>query len=611
MKIIEKNLHWFSTNIPILGERLSREGEDGQFPELLFEEDNGSYLITLDPVRCYMHSLYSRDAEMDGMFAEVDPQVDNIVLFGLGDGTVLEHIFNSFTKIQKILIIEPSIKLFREVLARKDLTTILMDDRKRKVFFCIDIDPHVVVNSLLSILDVTENTSVAFVDNINYRSLFAEYYRKFNSRALDAIRMAKINLRTTKVFAITTIKNAVANLSQPACPFEKFLDFAKEKPVIIVSAGPSLKKNMHLLNKAKEHAVVVAVGSAVRILESAGIKPHFRVGIDPNPHEGDIFQGLTDADIPLLFSNAVYPGVVTEYQGPVVRMHLITDKLGRSIYNKAQVEVLEVFSGPSVANAAVFAFCQAGCSKVVFVGQDMCIYDSKLHADGSDSGFRAGQNDVYVKRDIHGNEVISPLNYYSIKVALEDTVRAFSNRVQFVNATEGGLGIEGVENVTFEEVLSSLSKIPDISDVIKEILTACQNQSFESYIHELLLDVQRCLRLNDKILAQLSKVKDIEEFRLNRDKQIATSVFQKAQKYAKKLQADDFYRDVVEQTLEPMFIIYHNFWGQGLTGTEEEKLKSIKKILSRQAKEVQVLIKFLEHVILESKKNAECASTAQ
>jgi len=48
----------------------------------------------------------------------------------------------------------------------------------------------------------------------------------------------------------------------------------------IVSAGPSLRKNMHLLREAKDKAIIIATQTMLRPLIDMGIEPHYVTSLD-------------------------------------------------------------------------------------------------------------------------------------------------------------------------------------------------------------------------------------------------------------------------------------------------------------------------------------------
>src|SRR5678815_5014784 len=54
----------------------------------------------------------------------------------------------------------------------------------------------------------------------------------------------------------------------------------KGEPAVIVSAGPSLRKNIDLLQRLQDKAVLVAVQTTLQPLLEKGIRPHFVTSLD-------------------------------------------------------------------------------------------------------------------------------------------------------------------------------------------------------------------------------------------------------------------------------------------------------------------------------------------
>ncbi len=57
-------------------------------------------------------------------------------------------------------------------------------------------------------------------------------------------------------------------------------DRYKNRPAVIVSAGPSLRKNKHLLKGLREQAAIIAVQTTLQPLLEMGVEPHFVTSLD-------------------------------------------------------------------------------------------------------------------------------------------------------------------------------------------------------------------------------------------------------------------------------------------------------------------------------------------
>lgn len=132
--------------------------------------------------------------------------------------------------------------------------------------------------------------------------------------------------------------NSIKNLRiEDAIPIENIIEAFKGKTAIIVSAGPSLNKNMHLIEKLKEKAIILAVGSAIKILDSNGIISRFRVAIDASPGEKKIFDNINTRTSLLIFSNTLFYEILPEYAGDKFRFILETEYTGKYIYKKRNI----------------------------------------------------------------------------------------------------------------------------------------------------------------------------------------------------------------------------------------------------------------------------------
>ncbi|HML88567.1 MAG TPA: DUF115 domain-containing protein [Methylomusa anaerophila] len=568
----------------------------------------GSYLLSNGSSRCFLHSVYSIDHELEWMFQDAEDETDDIVLFGLGSGQALPYIFDRFRSLKKLIVVEPTFSIFKHLLHEIEFSQLIPERALDKVILAVNCPPRIAVDTIIDTVSMGENTCVFFGNHVSYRTIFAEYHREFAERVVDKVRLSKIGIRSMQRHILAMTKNSVLNMTVPAHAMENFIDFFKGKTAIIVSAGPSLEKNIHLLEKAKEKAVIVAVGKTVHILNNRGIRPHFRMGLDSNSLEKAYFDDISDTSVPLFFMNMLYHEIAPQYPGPLVRMISRTDNLGTYIYRQSNLPLILFPIGTSVANAAACALAELQCSNIIFVGQDMCSYNNKIYADGQTADTNNTNLEVYHKKDIYGNEVISPLGYYTIKLTLEDEVRYYQGRVRFVNATEGGLGIEGVENVTLKEVLDSLPAAGDIQAQIETVLQEVPAKDFQLALKKLLPQVKRGLRITGKISKLFSKINDIDLFKDENSKRTAVETLKKIQALDKQLQSVALYKEIVEPELQSLFVAFHGFWDNGLSGSEEEQLNSVRNIITRKMIEVHAYLACLKQnieTIMENKKTCE------
>lgn len=462
-----KNLKFFKKSAPGVHEIL--QAGMPLFPLQVEKTPTGSIRVGHNGKNCLLHSEYSIEQEMEWMLHKVASDTEIIVVFGLGAGYCIKAIINKFQHIRNIIIVEPTLQIFETILGEKDFAKLLAPVGHVQISFLVNQSEKRTVNAVQQLIQL--NGRVEFVAHLAYRSLFSEYYQRFYTLMIEKIRYAALELNTRNFAQEITLGNTLQNLAVPAYPCESLQKFFRDKPVVIVSAGPSLQKNMHLLSEAKDKAIIIAVGTAIQILNKVGIRPHFYAAIDPHDAQKQIFQNLTYSDVPLLFANQFNAAIVAEYPGPLVRFIMDADSMGRYIYDNANIPMVLATAGPSIADITLSLLCNMKCSTVIFIGQDMCLQNDTLHALGTDL-YRDYSLELVYTKDIFGADVKMLPNYSTIKGQLERII-AEHPETMVINATEGGVGMHGAKNELFADALAILKPFDlgidaEISSIIKE-----------------------------------------------------------------------------------------------------------------------------------------------
>lgn len=225
----------------------------------------------------------------------------------------------------------------------------------------------------------------------------------------------------------------------------------KEKRVFMVAAGPSLDKNIRMLKEAKGHGLIVAVGTVLKKLLKAGIRPDYFVVTDAKAPTFVQADGV-DAQIPMLGLSTAYYRFFTDYRGK----HYLLCQEG---FAPAEQFAKEkgcglIRTGGSVITAALDAVLCLGAAEVIFVGLDLAFTGGRDHA--SDTAFAAKTEGAYrMVPDLDGNPVPTARNLDIYRQFIERVI-AGTDGVRFVDATEGGARVAGTE-------------IMRLSDYIREI----------------------------------------------------------------------------------------------------------------------------------------------
>ncbi|WP_048601373.1 motility associated factor glycosyltransferase family protein [Rubeoparvulum massiliense] len=555
MTIYEKNMSFFKDKAPQLYDTLSKETP---LYHIYLKEmpDQDNCVIETKEAKCFLHSIYDMEHEIKMMLNQTDNDIDTIILFGIGNGHLLEYILKKYNKLHEVIIVEPSQQLFKRYLERHDISKLLKKDVS--LTFIVNKKENFVADALYFYMLDSKKVSIVF--HVSYCSLFNSYYNNLTSHLTKLLKVKTGDIRTFAGQWQLWLLNSIKNLkTQNTLPIESIIDIFRDKTVVLVSAGPSLNKNIHLLEKIKEKAIIFAVGSAIKVLDSHGIVPHFRVAIDANPAEYRVFEDINTVVSPLIFANPLYYEILPEYEGAKIRFILESEYLGKYIYQKAKIPYKEFLSGASVANATLNFLCDIGCKRIILMGQDLSYTEEGLHAKGVSSELEdkewAKKHEYTLMNNIYGEKVYAIDPYLQMKYTIEATVKRYPN-VEFLNATEGGLGIEGVANLTAQEVLDVRLKNESNIQFEDEITLCMDTKDIKHEYYEKLsqgLDIMKVellevIKLQDEMILSIKRLTKLKQ------KKVSTNRIENEIRYLEsienRLEEIAAYRDVIVHALQ-------------------------------------------------------------
>jgi hypothetical protein len=247
------------------------------------------------------------------------------------------------------------------------------------------------------------------------------------------------------------IQNALANLwhNLPFAPGSRSVASARglfqRVPGIIVASGPSLEKNVYLLNDLKDRAVLISCGSALGPLRKRGITPHFEVVIDPNPAMHEVLKPYLDSSTCFVLSLMAQHRITQECAGQ--RMFFLVNFDARATEDLKRFTHIQTIlpAMASVATTALFFALHTGCDPIIFVGLDLCYTDDRAHIDSIEI-----PEDACMLETLDGRRVRSSPAMKEAFDFCADFIPTIKDRT-VVNATEGGAGIRGAEHMSLAE----------------------------------------------------------------------------------------------------------------------------------------------------------------
>jgi hypothetical protein len=338
---------------------------------------------------------------------------------------------------------------------------------------------------------------------------------------------------------------------------------------------------MHILKQLEGRAIIMAVGSAIRILDKNDIIPDFRVASDGLPREKVFLDGINTETAPLIYSNKLYHEILPEYKDKTFCFVGNSDFIIKYFYRKMNKKYIDIKVGPSIANAVLNLICTVGCKKVIFVGQDLSYVGDKLRANGGniiEGELDKEINNVREVEDIYGNTVLTKDMYLMMKYSLEETIKAQKD-IMFINATEGGLHIKGTINKTLHQVFDEDLKdncYVNGENYLQNLgkYTLYYNSKMK-VIEELKTEVEEIIKTNEDRLRFLKKIdkslkRNINIKRINLDLNYLS-------KFQKDLEQNSFYNLVIHETLKT-HIISLNLKYQYNGADKVKKAESIVKL---------------------------------
>jgi hypothetical protein len=360
------------------------------------------------------------------------------------------------------------------------------------------------LQSIFEEMDMTQFRGTAVYYHRPSYALFRDFYDGMIADINQYISSKLSDLLTRFEFEERWIENILRNvhhtfISKPVISlFGKFPGY----PGIIVSAGPSLRKNIHLLGKLRDRALIVCVDTAFKILEKHGISPHIVMTLDAQKHSIRHFLGMKDEHAVLLADLVSYPVIMRDFRGRKIissTSKYYTDTRGNHRRETTPVvdwierhrsPIGDIQSGGSVATSLFDLLLNLGCSQIILVGQDLAYTGREIHCSGSHhnddwlptvSRFinldTINQN-VIRKRKIKrvtayksAGSVISDFVFDLYRGWFEDSAGKIG--IPVINATEGGAMIAHTIETPLGELMDKIPrKALSPEDILEKILTA-------------------------------------------------------------------------------------------------------------------------------------------
>ncbi len=377
----------FEADLPLA--RLLDALEDADLPELL-PTRTGAPTCAITPATSptdapaakplFLHSRHDPLDEAKRLVDAVDLK-DKVcfVAQGAGLGYHLRELLDRAGGDSFLLVFERNPRVLRRALECVDLSR---EIHKRRIAFLLTAERTALFEAVGT---RTIMLSMGLGSLVHGPSLRVDgaFYAEAARAVEEYASFSRTSLNTVVINGRKTAENVTRNAAWYAAAggISRLRDRYKGKPAIIVSAGPSLRRNKHLLAGAQDRAIIVAVQTTLKPLLEMGVEPDFVTSLDYHDICARFFEGLPPAlKTELVAETKATRLVLGMHPGPV---SLVGSDYADGLLREMNLDRPRLPAGATVAHLAFYLARWLGCDPILFVGQDLGFSDGLCYSPGT------------------------------------------------------------------------------------------------------------------------------------------------------------------------------------------------------------------------------------
>ena len=425
--------------------------------EVLQSRDGKNILhITEKDRSIFLGSKYNAGRDIQSFIdslGDIGPE-DIIIVFGLACGEHLLELLNKLGDKNKVIVFEPDDNIINVFRGLENTEPVKSDGRFLINHYKQEQGVEITLSRNISDYQLS---SVIFSSFANYDQAYSEQFLSFAGQFKDFLRKLQITRNTNIVFSKIWFDCFLRNIKimSASIPVDELKDIYRGRPAIIVSAGPSLKKDIHLLKEAQDKFIIIAGGRTLKPLIEIGVTPHFVCVVDPGEINMRLLGENLDCGVPLLFYEGTNPDVVEKYQGP--KIYFTSNYFAGDFIQTTNVKLN---LGGSVAHTSFGLAMHLGCDKVIFIGQDSAFPEDKMHAENAlavhEENKIGDSREYFYVDDTYGNKVKTNATFDMFRKTIENLIKIFPGRL-YINSSQGGANIRGTAFMPLAEAINKYS----------------------------------------------------------------------------------------------------------------------------------------------------------
>ncbi len=538
----------------------------------------------------------------------------SIFILGMGNIHYLEKLSEKTDGSEVLLLYEPLFSIFDKQLDRIDLEEMF---GKRTVALVVGgINEDGLEGVVGTMLQGDQVPLMKFFVLPNYIELCKEQVNRFLEDLVEKSEEYYMGVGTQMFFSPYQAENFYHNVQYIMTgykAFQLFRTIPDDIPAFVISAGPSLDKNIKELKRAKNKSFIIAVDTAVKPLLREGIVPDMFATLDGvKPLE--VVEIEEAKEIPMLTKVSAAEAIMDYHTGKKFfpdEGYAYVSKMFEM--NGKTIEGFPV--GGSIATLAFSLVCHLGIRKIIFVGQDLAYTDNKSHADRTFQE-KMPEEDTEGFMKVPGNyekEVATLKNLDIYRKWFEEYIERWESKyeVEFINATEGGAKIKGTKLMSLAEAIDQeCTKEVDIKsciDQLEPIFTKEEQEKILAFFHDTPKKVQEIVvlaRKGKKLYQQIERLCKSE----NMDKQAYVRVLEKIKYVRKKIEENPNYQLIRISMTKAELIVRSGQYLRIESVMEEgmELARQGRKFMELLEEYAKIIKKYTEETVGKAGMEAEC-----
>ncbi|MCW1545246.1 motility associated factor glycosyltransferase family protein [Campylobacter jejuni] len=479
---------------------------------------------------------------------EKTPRYPFACIYGIGNALLIKNLSKHY---KHLFIFESEIELFILALSVIDLSEELKV-YKVVLFDCVAKDLEIQIAMIFDQQSILEYLSLyeMFISSHYYLKYYETSILSLNELCIKSASVAIRNADITCFLPLLTHGQFLQNIPSmlESIPFQRILSERKNKfeNAIVVSAGPSLAKQLPLLKAYQDKAVIFCADGALSMLEKEGIVPDYVTNLDFTDLAMKFFQNKENKTSLNILSCATHPNLVhfLDNKSVILRDDPLYQRFNLNDFGY-------IGTGTHVSHFSYTLALALGFKNIIMIGQDLA-FDEKgnSHSKGFDFGekFSGEENIDKLKVPAYAGkgEVLTHITWNDYRIKLEYLFACNDQKAKFYNATEGGARINFTEELSFKECCEKLlTKEKPKFELPKSLTKNRSDKLLVKFKEKIQKDQENAKRFLDDALA----LKQILENILSKDfllpLEFLEKVYQNIENFNHNLDTDEFIQDEV------------------------------------------------------------------